>query len=80
MENLVEKKTCGKTMAVNGRQHQEELLVDADGREILKMPEPDAGCRATEEEKALEFTTLKSITMGSIVPPQYVETVVYENM
>jgi len=44
------------------------------------MPEPDARCRATEEEKALEFTTLKSITMGSIVPPQYVETLVHENM
>ena len=36
-------------MAVSGRQHQEELLVDADGGEILKMPEPDARCRATEE-------------------------------
>jgi len=65
---------------VNGRQHQEELLVDADGGEILKMPQPDARCRATEEEKALEFTTLKSITMGSIVALQYVETLVYENM
>jgi len=32
------------------------------------------------EEKALEFTTLKSITMKLIVPPQYVETLVYENM
>lgn len=65
---------------MNGRQHQEELLVDADGGEILQMPEPDARCRATEEEKALEFTTLKSIKMGSIVPPQYVQTLVYENM
>lgn len=69
-----------KTTAVNGRQHQEELLVDAGGREILKMPEPNAGCRASEEENALEFATLKSIKMGSIVPPQYVETLVYENM
>jgi hypothetical protein len=65
---------------VNGRQHQEEPLVDADGRETLKMPQPDAGCRATEEEKAMEFTTIKSITMGSIVPPQYVQTLIYENV
>jgi hypothetical protein len=28
----------------------------------------------------LEFTKLKSIKMGSIVPPQYVEASVYENM
>jgi hypothetical protein len=65
---------------VNGRLHQEEFLVDADGGEILKMPKPNAGYRATEEEKALEFTKLKSIKMGSIVPPQYVEASVYENM
>jgi hypothetical protein len=32
-----------------------------------------------KKRKALEFTTLKSITMGSTVPPQYVETLVYEN-
>ena len=56
-------------MAVNGRQQEEELLVAADGRETLNMPQPDGRFRATEEEKALEFTTLKSITMGSIVPP-----------
>lgn len=31
---------------MNGRQHQEELLVDAEGSEILKTPEPDADCRA----------------------------------
>ena len=74
------KETCGKTMAVNGRQHHEELLVDVDGREILKMPEPNAGCRAIGEEKALEFTTLKSITVASIVPPQHLETLVYENL
>jgi hypothetical protein len=65
---------------VNGILHQEELLVDADGREILKMPKPNAGYRATKEEKALEFTTLKSIKMGPIVPPQDVEILVYENM
>jgi hypothetical protein len=54
-----------------GRQHQKEILVVAGGGEIFKRPEPNAGCRATEEEeKVLEFTTLKSITMRSIVPPQ----------
>jgi hypothetical protein len=74
------KNTCGKTTADNEKQHQEVLLVAADGGEILKMLELDAGCRVTEEEKALEFTTLKSITMGSIVTPQNLQTFAYENL
>jgi hypothetical protein len=64
-----------------GRQYQEELLVTAVGGETFKRPEPDAGCRATEEEeKILDFTILKSIKMRSIVPPQSTESLRYENM